>query len=507
MKRNFLFIALAGAFGVALLGSASRALATCTPPYTGTQLAAGNYAIRVLGGVQDVSGTGTGATTVDYPSPIGVGGIGVIASDGACDITGGEFILATGSTFTGPGTLAAYPTIQGFQGSLSGNIVASPGSYYYFDSNNSGELVLEDSASGQTFEFGIVMETGNAEFKGARLNAGNPVVIEGEKQAVVTTAQALGAKAIVFDGPGGGGEPGSTLGVGAGALNAQVEEELDPLTGATDYLGGGQTNFNINAGLICDSGAIDPTGCYPLTSGALSGDVHINVLSGPFTADGTQNSIAVFNGDYGFPLAGEGFTQSEVLWGSANQYGFDITTGSGTLLSQSPYSSASTAEIAKATAAGTVHIVPPTATLVTSTAIPAPSKNIVITNDSIEPFEYTNIALSGSLPDVTVTTSGCLVTGGDIAADTLGAGPQICTITVSNQNAYAVPPGFDNQCTPLGAASCTSSGHPYACCTGHLLGPTCVAAETGTLQIYGNTHATAGGTQTATGVTLPITCQ
>ncbi len=82
MKRNFLLLGLAGAFGMALLGSASKALAQCATGTVGTQLN-GNYAIKVLGAQVDFG-------TAGDPAPAPLAGIGVFNADGACDITGGE---------------------------------------------------------------------------------------------------------------------------------------------------------------------------------------------------------------------------------------------------------------------------------------------------------------------------------------------------------------------------------------------------------------------------------
>jgi hypothetical protein len=496
MRRNFMILALATAFGMALLGSVSQALAACPAGQTGTQLGSGTglYAIKLLGAEQDTSGSGTGATTVDFPSPIGVGGIGVFHTNGACVIDGGEFIYFSDNHLTGPGTLPSS-TIKAFQGNISpGNLTGM----YTVNTNGSGILHLTDSASGLSFEFGITVETGNLEFRGARLDAGDPVVIIGEKQATVTTAQFETATTVLFDAPGGGGIPGSLLGVGGSAVQAQVAEHADPLTGTTDILGGGAVVFNQNGGLLCDSPVGNPSGCAGANAGGIIGDITIAVPAGPFTTDGTQNTQATFNADYGFPLAGAGFNQSSVLWGTANQSGFVMTTAT----AGAATTGAALATAGKNTAPGTDHLSAGAATIVTP---PSWSTNSVvtltITNDSIEPLDWTSIATVG-LADAEVIGGTCGPTGGDLAADTIENPVQTCTIQLSNVN------GFNAQCTPADSATlCTkATGNTYACCTGLHTG-TCAGTETGTLLIGGNTHAIVPGTQSSMGVSIPVTCK
>lgn len=162
MKRNFLLLGLAGAVAMALLGSASKAIAQCAAGTVGTQLN-GNYAIKILGAQMD------GGTPGD-PTPAPIAGIGVFHADGACDITGGELIYNDNGTFTGPTTdPSPLTSITAFTGSLSANIDPAS-SFYFFNSNNQGVLVLSDSVSGNVFAFGIAMALGNAEFRGARIN-------------------------------------------------------------------------------------------------------------------------------------------------------------------------------------------------------------------------------------------------------------------------------------------------------------------------------------------------
>jgi len=495
MRRNFLIMALATAFGMALLGSVSQALAvTCVGGTTLGGASGANYAIKVFGEEQDTSGSGTGATTVDFPSPIGVGGIGVFHTDGACNITGGEFIYFSDNHLTGPGTLPSS-TIKGFTGNISpGNLSGS----YTVNTNGSGILNLADSASGLSFQFGITVETGNLEFRGARLDAGDPVVIIGEKQATVTLAQFETATTVLFDAPGGGGIPGSLLGVGGSAVQAQVAEHADPLTGSTDILGGGAVVFNQNGGLLCDSPVGNPSGCAGANAGGIIGDINIALPNGPFTTDGTQNTQATFNTDFSFPLGGAGFNQSSVLWGTANQSGFVMTTAT----AGSPTTGAALATAGKNTAPGTDHLSAGAATLVTPPNWATnPMVTITITNDSVEPLDWTSIATVG-LADAEVVSGTCGPTGGDLASDTIGLGPQTCTIVLSNVN------GFNNQCTPADSATlCTkATGNTYACCTGLHTG-TCAGVETGTLLIGGNTHAIVPGTQSSSGVSIPVTCK
>jgi hypothetical protein len=497
MRRNFLILALATAFGMALLGSASQAAAVCTGGTLLGGASGGIYAIKVFGAEQDVSGSGTGATTVDFPSPVGVGGIGVIKTDGACTITGGEFIYFHDGIVTGPGTLPSS-TIKGFQGVITpGNLTGN----YSFNTNNSGLMMLTDSASGLSFSFGITLEAGNAEFRGARMDAGDPVSIIGEKQATVTLAQFETATTVLFDAPGGGGVPGSLLGVGGGSVEAQVVEHIDPLTGMTDIEGGGAVVFNQNGGVICDSPIGNPSGCVVTSPGAVLGDVHITVPLGPFTSDGTQNTGATFNGDFSFPLAGAGFNQSSVLWGTANQSGFVMTTAT----AGAATTGASLATAGKNIAPGTNHLSAGAATIVVPNADTATSVTLTITNDSIEPLDFPGgITVSAGLPDVVVTGS-CGATGGDLAADTIENGVQTCTVILSSGsgNAFA-------QCTPGPASTiCTSAtpGVPYACCTALHTGANCAGVETGTMEIVGNDHQIVPGTQTSTGVTIPVTCK
>ena len=506
MRRNFLNLALATAFGMALLGSASQALATCAPGLTGTDLGAGTgiYAIKLLGAVQDTSGSGTGATTVDFPSPVGIGGIGVFHAHAAdCTIDGGELIYYDGTTTTGPGVLPST-SIPAFTGVLGPNLTGS----YGFNANNAGVINLADN-HGHSWMFGVTIEAGNGAFRGARLDAGDPVAIIGEKQAAFPVAPAnplapfLVPTTVLFDAPGGGGQPGSLLGVGALAVEAQVTEHADPLTGSTDIEGGGGVVFNQNGGDICDNVAFK-TSCVMFSPGALLGDVHITVPQGPFTSDGTQNTAATFNGDFGFPLAGAGFNQASVVWGTSNQSGFVMTTATG----GTPAPGAALATAGHNIAPGTNHLSAGAATIVVPPTFAATSTTLTLTNLSVEPLDFTNIGVSAGLTDVAVTGS-CGVTGGDLESDTAEVGPKNCTITLSSGTGNSF-----NQCTPGPASTvCTSAtpGKPYACCSGiHTdgnMGIACAGVESGTLEISGNDHQIVPGTQTSTGVTIPVTCK
>ena len=71
MKRSLLFFAVAGVFGIGLLGSGSAA--GQTRPSCGTQLD-GNYAIKINGARSD---TGTPATGDPQPIPIAAVGAAI----------------------------------------------------------------------------------------------------------------------------------------------------------------------------------------------------------------------------------------------------------------------------------------------------------------------------------------------------------------------------------------------------------------------------------------------
>jgi hypothetical protein len=236
----------------------------------------------------------------------------------------------------------------------------------------------------------------------------------------------------------------------------------------------------------------------------LLGDVHITVPLGPFTSDGTQNTAATFNGDFSFPLAGAGFNQASVLWGTVNQSGFVMTTATGGATA----AGAALATAGKNVATGTNHLSASSATLVVPTTDAATSTTLTVTNDSVEPLDFTAITASAGLPDVTVTGS-CGVTGGDLESNTAELGPKTCTIILSSGTGNSF-----NECTPGPASTvCTKTtpGTPYACCSGLHTdgnnGVSCAGVETGTLLIANNDHQIVPGTQTSGGVTIPVTCK
>jgi hypothetical protein len=114
MKRLFLSFTLSSAFVMALLASAPRAMAACTAGTIGAAIN-GNYAIKIVGAKVDNDFV-TGAAD---PSPNPIVGVGVIAVDGDCDVTGGELIINDGGTITGPAHDAAPRSqIVAFSGSL-----------------------------------------------------------------------------------------------------------------------------------------------------------------------------------------------------------------------------------------------------------------------------------------------------------------------------------------------------------------------------------------------------
>ena len=464
MKRNLLLLAMAGAFGMALLASASRALATCPTGSTGTQLN-GNYAIKVVGAKTDLDDSS------GDPVPAPIAGIGVIAADGACDITGGEFIYNDDETFTSPTTVGSGGPAA-FSGSLTANIVAGTGSpatnsNYYFNVNNAGVLTLVDSASGNTFQFAIAFETGNTAFRGARLNPGDPLGITGELQAGVTLAQFENPSSILFDGIESNDVSYSYLGLGSFPVELASLEHLDPETN-TVIEGGGNTFWNNDNGYY-DGGQTLPSGGGPLNC-----DFHQTVVSGPSTADGTQVTNSVFNNDFSCPFSGLDLYVSTVVWGSANQYSYDMITGFVTGLGplQVPVG---TGTGGKVTATGTDHLSAASVTLTASVSNPNPSTTLTITNDSAEPLDYTGLTLSSGLSDVTITGGTCNTTGADVPANGVLSGPGSCTIILTDSG-----------------ASCTTTGPNF---------------QSGTLEINGNDHAFATGTQTSTGLTIPVTCK
>jgi hypothetical protein len=279
MKRIFLSFALAGAFVMALLGSASKAMATCGAGIVGAAVK-GNYAIKIVGAEID---TGAGGD----PAPNPIVGIGVIALDGACDVTGGELIFNDGGTFTGPAHDASpRNAVVAFSGSLSANI--SPGTSYALNANNTGFLTLVDTAGGLNGGFGVVfgitVEAGGAEFRGVRLTAGTaagtpppndaPLTILGERQGsatpgtpALTTSTFESTRAISCDTV---GISGNSFGLGYQPVSGvEAEYRFSPV-GSPSIVINSNLWFNNNGGTINGSTVV-PTTEAALSSATLPG--------------------------------------------------------------------------------------------------------------------------------------------------------------------------------------------------------------------------------------------
>ena len=457
MKRTFLTLALAGAFGLALLGSASASLAATCPPGTVSYLPVGNYAFLMTGAVTDTTGTGAD------PWPLPIAAIGVFHSTGTCSIDTGEMVEDSGGTFSGPAVIIpSVPPVVGFGGAnLAGG--------YEYNTDNTGTLELIDFSTGETFIFGVANEVGNTEARGDRINPGDPVSILIEKQAVVTAAQfgesaagmnsALNISGLATGGP---------LGLGYGATAGTVSENLDPET-VTSFVAGGDLFYNNNNGWITGIGQVIPPG-----GGAFVGDFNEFLTSVPSLVDGTQNTDAVFTSAFGNPLAGAHDETSSVLWGTGNNRAFILVTGVGT----GPFPGISSG-VAGASLA-TIDTVTPTATLVASALNPHPSATITIKNGRGRPLNIASFALSASLPDVTITPGGTCTTPASVPANNalIGSafpvGTNTCTVIVQDTG-----------------SSCTSSGPLH---------------ETGTMTLVGNDHTIISCTQNATGCTMNINC-
>jgi hypothetical protein len=527
MKRNFLLLALSSAFAMALLGSAPNASATCPAGTTNGGLLAGNYAIKILGAVTDTASCALTNTCPD-PTPTAIQGVGVVTLDGACDIAAGELILFNGSAWSSPTTVnmgAGTPYVPAFTGTPVGYPTGDFGSYW-FDANHEGEFNLVDAPSGNTFAFGTSAEAGGSEFRGARLNAGDPVIIVGEKQAAITGyTPFFNPQTVEFD-AGGGGTTTSSTGVGFDAIMSQLVEHLDPLTGATDIQAGGNIIFNLDNGY--DSSILPGVQIIP-GGGAVICDYHGQLISAPSLADGTQGVDAALNSNWGCPLAPAHFEVVSVLWGSSNQNAFAMTTGGNGTAELGGGSLATTGHIV---ASGNGAVAPANAVLVASNANLHPSTTVTLTNSAAEPIDYTGISLSGGLTDVSIDPSStCLTAGGEVnskntIALSLSLGTNVCTIVLK---------GSGNQCTVNGntgctggssqsAGSCTAAHTPYACCTSAGHGATCGTAapyacctgagtgscvyETGTVTIAGNDHIITPATlQNSTGISIPVTCK
>ena len=462
MKRNFSLLTLAAA-GLWLLASAP-AFATCPTGMSGTQLAAGLWTIKIEGFATDTSTCGTSCPD---PTPVGEGCFGVIQSDGACDITAGDVICAFNNTITSPTTVGGIPA---FGGTVSSSHDVGT---YFFNSNNTGEIVIQDTPSGKTMAFGVVAALGNASVSGASLfdlvhTPGvqkDPLILTVQKRdQTITTAQFTDASSVTFD-PAGGSSGGNGLGKGFDAIAVANEQHLDPETGTT-VEGGGSIFFNIDGGYDSDIAA----GVQLLPSSVIC-DFHTSVLALNTGAgqDGTELTSAALNGDYSCPLSGAAFQTAAVLYGATNSSAYVATTGS----AGAPAHGLAIANGTKAIMAGSdtgAGVV-----LVASASTPHPTKTITITNGSTEPLDWTGITING-VPDVTVVAGGtCGASGGDLAAwNPVVDGPTkpTCTITFGNTG-----------------TSCTS-GSP----------------EVGTWELVGADHAMITGTPNATGVTFSLKC-
>ena len=419
---------------------------------------------------------------------------------------------------------AGTPYVPAFTGTPT--IALDYGSYY-FNANHAGLVNFVDTTSGQTFSFGANAEAGGAEFRGSRINPGDPVVIIGEKQAAISSyAPFLNGMTVLFD-VGGGGVAGGTLGVGFDAIDSQLVEHFDPETG-TSLEGGGSIYFNMDNGYnstLAPGFQIAPPG-----GGALICDYHGAVIEAPSFTDGTQAIDAAINGNWGCPLAPAHFEVASVLWGSANQNAFAMTTGGNGNANPGGGSLATTGKIV---APGNGAVAPTNVNLVSSTAVQHPQLTVTVTNKSAEPIDYSGISLSGGLTDVSIDPSStCLTAGGNVPSNSLVGlsvitpGANICTIVLKDSGAQCTilgnagcTRGPNASCTALhlqgattqaccsgpGTGTCTAA--PYACCTNVATG-TCAGTETGTVTIAGNDHAFAPATlQNSTGIAIPVTCK
>ena len=535
MKRNFLIVALVGAFAMALLGSAQKAMATCPPGVSGSQFNA-NYAIKVQGAVTD---TGACGTSCPDPQPNAIAGIGVLHMDGQCDITGSDFIYSVENNPAGISSpavfnLAGPPEVPTFSGSTAS---ANGTGTYGCNSNNQCVITWTDTPSGITFSFGVTAELGNSEFRGARVNPGDPLVILGEKQATVTSAQFLNQATISFDAAGGGSAAG-ILGIGFDATTVELTTHLDPETNSTPE-GGGVIFFNLNNGYGFIPGLNPGLQVSPPGGGALICDFHLQVIQ-QSTSDGTQLSDAAVNNDFSCPLATAHFETVNALWGATNSSAFVMNTGANG--NAAPSAADGTAGRAIAAGAGTGGV----ATLAETNTNLHPLATITLKDSAPEPIDFTGLVLN-SVPDVAIaapensqctgsgtpaaccTGSGtgtctasnctgpgtpfhgcsgsgtgsfstCSLVGGNLAANDVLEGPGSCTVVVQGTGAH--------QCTSNGNASCTSGGHPFTCCTGSGTG-TCVT-ESGNLEVQNNDHTFTGATQftnaNCTGSGTPQAC-
>ena len=198
---------------------------------------------------------------------------------------------------------------------------------YFFNSNNTGEIAIQDTPSGKIYAFGIVAGLGNGEFQGASIFGSpgvqkDPLIITIQKRdQTITAAQFNSQDNVAFD-PAGGSAGGSGLGKGFDAVALGVEEHFDPETGTTPE-GGGSIFFNVDGGY--DSDIAPGVQLFP---SSLVVDFHESILA-QHTGDGTQEASASLNSDYMNPLAGAAFQTASVLWGTTNQNAYTATIGSG----------------------------------------------------------------------------------------------------------------------------------------------------------------------------------
>ncbi|MGB6553808.1 MAG: hypothetical protein WBE78_09975 [Candidatus Binataceae bacterium] len=488
MKRNSLLLALTGTFGLALIAGASSALATCTSPFVGAAIQ-GNYAIKIVGADVD-----TGSGTDPTPNPIV--GIGVIAVDGACDVTGGELIYNDGGTITGPTTDPGLRSaIVGFSGSLSANISANT---YILNTNNTGSLTLVDTAGGMNggnpVTFGITVTVNGAEFRGVRTNGGMaagppptddaPLSIVGERQGsatpgtpAITPATFQNSYSVLCDTTGTTGK----LGLGYQPVSGTSVQHPFPI-GDGRVVINGNFWFNNNGGTVNGSPLVSPSG------GAFFCDSAGIVLSQSLV-DGTQNTDALYENNFGCPLYGFGDETSSVLWGSSNQNAFTVVTGTAANAGFTPFKGVSSCTSAKTVNGGAVHVAPGAVTVHASGA----PVTLTITNDSQGPLDYSSITLSPALSGFVNITSATCNTGansaGSIPSDTLANGPGICTITLENSAL------INNPVTP-----CTATG------SSHIAGSATPGMGLGTLTIGLNDDVIDGGTQDASGDEIAVTC-
>jgi hypothetical protein len=495
VKHTQLIFAFVGVFAM-VFAADSSALAGCR---VGTgSLLNGNYAIRIGGAETD---TGTPAT--GDPQPVPIAAIGVIHADGNCDITGGELIENDGGVFTSPtvdtdGTDLGVPA---FSGSLSANLTGS----YFFANDNLGVLTLIDSTSSSmgTVSFFIAIERGNAEFRGARSSAGDPLSILGEKQATVTSTQFYQSFSFLCEGVALGP---STFGLGYDTMAGTWEANLDPETNTT-IEAGGTLFLNLNNGYI-QSPKLGNEGFGIIPSGGFAcpfaGSPFLNsvVLGTPSVADGTENTsllnmFNIFAGGSCSPGTPNQFGPeiSWVLWGSANQSAFMLPTGGFTDFGQN-FAGVSVCSAGAKVVAGRNTLVPGSIDLIATRSNLHPSKTLLLTNGTGKPLDYTSITGSGP-----AFTSGA-VTISSAANAVFGttAYPACLTAPANNQISLV----SINPFSPLPYAG--QGGNP---CEITLInsGTSCIGSpQTGTLTINANDNVIIGGTQTTAGDTVPVTC-